>query len=256
MTPPTPDLINTSCLKRICQSSQQVLDIINSKALDPAPLCGIQLPDPVAEDPKSNSGPTVFEGEGMANQTLAVVNYSNDVKLILKLNETIAEAKALEPTSLTKAKCQLDWLQWEQGIYKELVTLKKAGTWELIDPPMGMNIVGSKWVFCAKKDAAGNVICHKVCLIMQGFSQVPGVDYFNTYALVTKLASIHTVFALATHLNLKLHQINIKGAYLNSKLNDEETIYMHQLPGYADLALLCHVCHLHKTLYRLKQSSH
>ena len=90
---------------------------------------------------------------------------------------------------------------------------------------------------------------------MQGFSQVPGIDYFNTYTPVAKLTSIRTVLALATHLDLELHQIDIKGAYLNGKLNDDETIYMHQPPGYANPALPHHVCCLCKTLYRLKQSS-
>ena len=61
-------------------------------------------PDPVAEDPNPDSGPAVFEGEGMADQTLAAVDYDDDVKLILELNETIAKAKALKPTSLAKVK--------------------------------------------------------------------------------------------------------------------------------------------------------
>ena len=107
-----------------------------------------------------------------------------------------------------------------------------------------------------KKDAAGNIICYKAHLIAQGFSQVPSVNYFNTCTLVTKLMSTHMVLTLATHTDLELHQINIKGAYLNSELNNKEAIYMHQPPRYANLALLCHVHHLHKTLYGLKQSSH
>ena len=125
----------------------------------------------------------------------------------------------------------------------------------VIGTVFGVTVVRSKWVFCAKKDAAGNIVRHKVHLVAQGFSQVPGVDYFDTYAPVAKLTSICTVLALATRLDLELHQINIKGAYLNGELNNEETIYMRQPPGYADLALLCHVCRLHKTLYGLKQSS-
>ena len=91
---------------------------------------------------------------------------------------------------------------------------------------------------------------------MQGFSQVSRVDYFDTYAPVAKLASIRMVLTLATCLNLELHQIDIKGAYLNGELNNNKYIYMHQPPGYADLALPCHVCCLHKTLYGLKQSGH
>ena len=184
---PAPDPITASCLKQIRQPSQRVLDIINGKALDPAPLRGVQLPNLVAENPKPDSGPTVFEGEGTADHTLAVVDYDDDNELALQMQENIAEAEALEPTSLTEAKRHPDWPQWEQGIREELAMLDKAGTWELVDPPAGANIVGSKWVFCAKKDAVGNVVCHKARLVAQGFSQVPGVDYFDTYALVAKL---------------------------------------------------------------------
>ena len=88
--------------------------------------------------------------------------------------------------------------------------------------------------FPRKKDAAGNVIRYKAHLVTQGFSQVPGIDYFDTYAPVAKLASIHTVLALAARQNLELHQVDIKGAYPNGELTDGECIYMQQPPGYAD----------------------
>ena len=68
-----------------------------------------------------------------------------------------AEAKALEPHSLAKAKHHPDWPLWEKAIVEELTTLKTAGTWRLEEAPLGANIIGSKWVFKAKKDAAGNI---------------------------------------------------------------------------------------------------
>ena len=52
----------------------------------------------------------------------------------------------------------------------------------------------------------------------------------------------------------EIHQIDIKGAYLNGKLTSEETIFMNQPPGYAAASLETKVCHLLKTLYGLKQS--
>ncbi len=116
--------------------------------------------------------------------------------------------------------------------------------------------MGSKWVFRAKKDAAGNVVRYKARLVAQGFLQVPGIDYFDTFAPVTQLTSIRTVLAFAAANNLETGQIDIKGAYLNGELTEKETIFMKQAPGYAianpDGAVL--VCKLQKTLYGLKQS--
>jgi Reverse transcriptase (RNA-dependent DNA polymerase) len=80
------------------------------------------------------------------------------------------------------------------------------------------NITSSKWVFRLKKDADRNIICHKAHLVVQGFSQVPGVDYLDTYAPVAKLTSICAILAMSAVLKLKLHQVDIKGAYLNGVL--------------------------------------
>jgi hypothetical protein len=55
---------------------------------------------------------------------------------------------------------------------------------------------------------------------------VEGIDYFNTYTPVAKLTSIHMILALAVRLNLELHQIDIKGTYLNGELTEDEVIYM------------------------------
>jgi len=97
---------------------------------------------------------------------------------------------------------------------------------------------------------------HKARLVAQGYSQVPGVDYFDTYAPVATLASIRTVLALAAQLDMEIHQIDIKGAYLNGELTDEEVVYMHQPPGFKSTDHPKQVCHLQKTLYGLKQSRH
>ena len=64
------------------------------------------------------------------------------------------ESEALEPLSLAEAKRGPDWKHWEQAIFEELENLRSNGTWDLVEAPEGVNIVGSKWVFCIKKDAA------------------------------------------------------------------------------------------------------
>ena len=130
-----------------------------------------------------------------------------------------------------EAKKRPDWPLWEKAIQEELGALKAAGTWEVVDEPEGVNIVGSKWVFKAKKDAAGNVIRYKARLVAQGFSQVPGVDY-------------------------ETGQIDIKSAYLNGELTDDKVIFMRQAPGFAEYGEdgKVKVLRLRKTLYGLKQA--
>ena len=129
---------------------------------------GVQLPTSIPETADHN--PASFEGEQPIQPVSAATDYDDNVELVLNLNEVIANAKALEPTSIAEARRRPEWPQWEQGIREELAILQKAGTWELVDPPQGANIVGSKWVFCAKKDAAGNVVRYKARLVAQGFS--------------------------------------------------------------------------------------
>ena len=63
--------------------------------------------------------------------------------------------------------------------------MKAAETWELTEKLEGANVVGSKRVFRAKKDAVEKIVRYKAGLVAQGFSQILGVDYFDMFALVS-----------------------------------------------------------------------
>jgi hypothetical protein len=109
----------------------------------------------------------------------------------------ISEAKALDPTSLEDTKRRPDWKPWEKAIQDELNALEKASTWNLVGRPRKRNIVESKWVLRVKKDADGNIECGKARLVAKGFTQVQGVEYFDTFAPVARLALIRTILAIA-----------------------------------------------------------
>ena len=231
--------------KRARKPAQRVRDLLSGKGFasnlpkGPKIAAGIQSPTP---DAPENHTEVALEGED--------VDFYDEYTLAAE----ISEAEALEPQTLKEAKLRPDWLLWEKAINEELATLKAAETWKLVDAPDNANIVGSKWVFRAKKDAAGHVVRYKARLVAQGFSQVPGVDYFDTFAPVARLASIRAVLAIAAVEDLEIHQIDIKGAYLNGILTSEENIYMRQPPGYSSPENPNKVCRLQKTLYGLKQS--
>ena len=55
------------------------------------------------------------------------------------------------------------------------------------------------------------------------------------------------MLAIADLLDLEVHQLDVKTAFLNGKLDAE--IYMHQPEGYIDKHRTDHVCLLKKSLY-------
>ena len=108
-------------------------------------------------------------------------------------------------------------------------------------------------MFKTKRDASGEVVRHKARLVARGFSQVQGVDFNETFALVAKFTTIRCVVALGVALDLEMHQMDVKTAFLNGDL--EEDIYMEQPSGFVQRGQEHLVCKLCKSLYGLKQAS-
>src|SRR4051812_44919248 len=63
------------------------------------------------------------------------------------------------------------------------------------------NVIDTKWIFKNKQDENGIVVRNKARLVVQGFSQVEGIDFGETYALVARLESICILLAYVSHHN-------------------------------------------------------
>jgi hypothetical protein len=156
-----------------------------------------------------------------------------------------------EPQTVEEALKQSD--KWKQALEAEYNSLMNNETWELVPPPEGSNIVGSKWVLKVKRDANGNVDRHKARLVAQGYSQTQGIDYEEVFSPVARYSSIRTLLALANAHNLEIHQMDVKTAFLNGSI--EHDIYMSQPEGFIDPDHPEYVCKLKKSIYGLKQSA-
>ena len=113
--------------------------------------------------------------------------------------------------------------------------------------------MGSKWVFKIKFDKDSEIDRFKGRLVAQGFSQIPGLDFTETFAPVARFATIRTLLAYAVNRNMHVHQMDVTTAFLNGKLT--ETIYMKQPEGFVKKGDEDKVCLLKRSLYGLKQSS-
>ena len=86
----------------------------------------------------------------------------------------------------------------------------------------------------------------------QGYSQMEGVDYNETFATIAHMESIRILLALACHLKFKLYQMYVKTVFLNGFL--KEDVYVAQPKGFIDPHFPDHVLYLKKALYGLKQA--
>ena len=101
--------------------------------------------------------------------------------------------------------------------------LGRAGTWSTITHPVGKNIIGSKWAFKIKLKSDGTVDEYKARLVAPGrsFTQLYGVNYFDTYSPVAKMASFCVVLAIAMCYDWDIEFFDFNGTYLNGTLNEE-----------------------------------
>jgi len=111
---------------------------------------------------------------------------------------------------------------------------------------------GTKWVFRNKQDENDMVTRNKARMVAQGYTQIEGLDFGETYAPIARLESIRILIAYATHHDFKLYQMDVKSAFLNGPIT--KLVYVEQPLGFEDPKLSNHVYKLHKALYGLKQA--
>lgn len=124
-------------------------------------------------------------------------------------------------------------------------------TWKLATLPQNRKSIRCKWVFRTKRDACGNIMRYKARLVAKGYTQVEGVDFNEIFAPVAKFTTIRCMVALGASLDLEMHQMDVKTAFLNPTLKEE--MYMEQPSRFVQGGQ--HLkCKLKKALYGLKQS--
>lgn len=158
----------------------------------------------------------------------------------------------IEPHTVKEALSSSEKENWQEAMQDEFKSLCANNVWELVKPPDDRKVINSKWIFKCKLKENGLVERYKARLVAQGCSQREGLDYEETFSPVVRFESIRTVIALAVSEKMKLHQLDVKTAFLNGELTEE--VFMRQPEGFVEPGKENLVCRLNRSIYGLKQS--
>jgi hypothetical protein len=67
-------------------------------------------------------------------------------------------------------------------------------------------------------------------LVAQGYSQVEGLDFGESFAHVAHLEAIRILLPFIESKGFKLYQMDVKNAFLNDVIHEE--FYVRQPPGF------------------------
>lgn len=111
-----------------------------------------------------------------------------------------------------------------------LSSLHKNNIWDMVKRPLNKNNVTNRWVFRIKRSPDGKIERFRARLVARGFSQVEGIDYFETYSTTASMPLVRFLFAYAAVKGLCIKQFDVKTAFLYGDLDEE--VFMQQPQGF------------------------
>jgi hypothetical protein len=102
-----------------------------------------------------------------------------------------------EPSSFQEAVQDPTWVD---AMVEEYDSIVKNSAWEIVPRPVDKSVVGSRWIYKVKQVVDGSVEKYKAIFVAQGFSQIKGIDYYETFAPIARYSSIRSIFSLSAHM--------------------------------------------------------
>ena len=133
---------------------------------------------------------------------------------------------------------------WKEVIKSEIdFIVLHNHTWELVDLPLSCKPLSFK----GKRKVDGSIDKYKARLVIKGYKQTEGLDYFDTNSPVMRINSIRMVLAIVALRNPEVHQMDVKTIFLNGDF------YMEKQRVFFALIQEKKGCKLVNSLYILKQ---
>ncbi|GKD63915.1 retrovirus-related pol polyprotein from transposon TNT 1-94 [Tanacetum coccineum] len=87
---------------------------------------------------------------------------------------------------------------------------KSLDVWELVECPVGRNIIAVKWLWKNKTGAENMVIRNKSRLVAKGYGQEDGIDFEEYFAPVARLEAVRIFVAYVAHENFLIYQMDVR----------------------------------------------
>ena len=79
---------------------------------------------------------------------------------------------------------------WVESMHEKLNQFVRNDVWKLTPRLENVHVIGTKWIFKNKTNEDGEIIRNKSRLVAQGYTQVEGVDFDESFAPVARHESI------------------------------------------------------------------
>ena len=116
-----------------------------------------------------------------------------------------------------------------KAIQEEMNALCALGFAEVTIIPDDRDPISTRFVLKVKRKADGSFDRVKARLVVRGFMQRIGLDFYTSYSPMATLSSCRVVLATATHHKLPCWQLDIPSAFIQSKA--ERDMFIHLPPG-------------------------
>ncbi|RVW90980.1 Retrovirus-related Pol polyprotein from transposon TNT 1-94 [Vitis vinifera] len=124
-------------------------------------------------------------------------------------------AKSIEkevPQTYHEAMTSRQFMQWIIAMNKEIESLQKNHTWQLVEKPKNQKIVGCKWLFKRNEEILREEDARfKTRLVEKGHTQKEGVDFNEVFSPVVKHSSIRVLVAMIKYIKKVLEHFEMQG---------------------------------------------
>ena len=157
------------------------------------------------------------------------------------------------PKSLAEAVEGPDSTIWAQAILEEYNNWQMLNMFKRVERPKGAKVIGLLWVFSTKYAADGTLEKAKARLCALGNQQKFNIDEIDKYAPVVRPITLKTLFAITVQQKLKPFQIDVRAAFLNSRL--KRPVYCYPADGFQNPDRPNEVWEVHGAAYGLAESA-